>query len=135
MQIQDIKKPFSKNLIQIAISLSGLVHEFVNVYLHIYESFVAVLFFYGTDVTYVLVREKMYQPDAADFCADTFDGTLAKVESADDLARVNRLLIPLFGFDKVVDPEDFDQNWVAGRTDVTAHAQVDPDTQVSSSGK
>ena len=93
------------------------------------------LFFFTSEVTYVLVREPKYQPDAADFCADTFDGTLAKVESADDLARVNRLLIPLFGFDKLIVAGAYAEIWVAGRTDEAAHLQVDPDTEVSSTGK
>ena len=93
------------------------------------------LFFYGSDAVYVVVREKKHQPEAAAYCAATFDGTLAKIESADDLARVNQLLLPLLRFDEIGDGEKYAQFWVAGRTDEAANLQVNPDTEVSSSGK
>ena len=102
--------------------------------MHVF-SFVAVMYFYGSDAVYVVVREKRNPSEAAAYCTSTFDGDLATIQSSDDLARVNQLLLPLLRFDEIGDGESFSQFWVAGRTDEAAHLQVNPDTEVSASGK
>ena len=100
-----------------------------------FSSFVAVMYFYGSDTVYVAVREKRNPVIAAAYCDIIFDGALATIQSSDDLARVNQLLLPLLRFNEVGDGESFLQFWVAGRTNEAEHLQVNPDTEVSAYGK